>query len=919
MDTNLFLEVLYYIFIYPMQSVLGFFFDILYSHIGSYGLSIITLSVLINVFLLKLVSLADSKTKVVGALKAVCDSKILEFKRVFRGAELHTYIKTLYKQKHYHPIYGFFSLGGLFLQVPFFLGVFFLLKNLEGLKGVSFVGISDLSKADNLLFGFNLLPLLMCVFSLINVHISSQEKSSRIQGGVIALIFLVLLYAMPSALVLYWTTSMAFALFKTLLNKLLAHKHLQKDTASHNASKSGSFNAKNKQCQSEFSSYLSRGDSIHKASDVAICARFSKLFHAIFTPYKELDSKSYITYRNISIFALLNIFFLIFVFSPYAVYSSDVSQFDPSQTFQTLGGLFGFFLLFSFLGIYITSFFYKTRLLKLGVYGVSVILLIGLTYTFVLTGDYGAMDRFVFQKLSFADTTLRMQKYLYAFITLGISAFLTLILLRRLSIVFKIIFITQVSVSCIYAFNINIYSTSIIMDTSLNMQEIKNNARNSVGGGMLSYSKNEKNIVVFLLDMFSGSHTPYLLEQFPELKVNLDGFVLFDNTISTTDSTIHSVSTLIAGEYYSTYNMNARGDNIVDSINHAYGSMGLNFANEGYNVNYALFALPTAGNIKPILDNAQNKINIINIHPLFLHYYLTKQGILESVFDNRKDSIDDVIVKFSNFGLFRFVPELYFRPKVYNNGFWIFSTNFIYKNVVESISYSASFYGFTHLNSVDSDKPTFKFLHSIMTHVPYGMYYNNGKCEFFNTNSAWNDNKFNVNMNIKDGPKSFYYQHYDTEACALKYLGDYIQWLKDNGIYDNTQIFVISDHSGLDSINIPIDSRPDALFLFKDFNSRGALKQDSRLMANYDVASIFCANLSNGCKNVPKNILKHYPQNRTLIHTIPHSWMIEEHKVNHWILNKIYQVKDNIYDPKNWTDITEETKKSNYQNIQGLH
>ena len=152
-----------------------------------------------------------------------------------------------------------------------------------------------------------------------------------------------------------------------------------------------------------------------------------------------------------------------------------------------------------------------------------------------------------------------------------------------------------------------------------------------LGGGMLSYSKNEKNIVVFLLDMFSGSHTPYLLEQFPELKVNLDGFVLFDNTISTTDSTIHSVSTLIAGEYYSTYNMNARGDNIVDSINHAYGSMGLNFANEGYNVNYALFALPTAGNIKPILDNAQNKINIINIHPLFLHYYLTKQGIRKCI------------------------------------------------------------------------------------------------------------------------------------------------------------------------------------------------------------------------------------------------------------------------------------------------
>ena len=46
-------------------------------------------------------------------------------------------------------------------------------------------------------------------------------------------------------------------------------------------------------------------------------SRWSFLLYSVFTPYKDLDSKTYLTYRNISIFALLNIFFLIFVFSPY--------------------------------------------------------------------------------------------------------------------------------------------------------------------------------------------------------------------------------------------------------------------------------------------------------------------------------------------------------------------------------------------------------------------------------------------------------------------------------------------------------------------------------------------------------------------------------------------------------------------------
>ena len=56
-------EVLYYIFIYPMQTLLGVVFEWIYAHTHSYGWAIVLLSVAINLFLLKLTNLADKKAQ----------------------------------------------------------------------------------------------------------------------------------------------------------------------------------------------------------------------------------------------------------------------------------------------------------------------------------------------------------------------------------------------------------------------------------------------------------------------------------------------------------------------------------------------------------------------------------------------------------------------------------------------------------------------------------------------------------------------------------------------------------------------------------------------------------------------------------------------------------------------------------------
>ena len=628
-----------------------------------------------------------------------------------------------------------------------------------------------------------------------------------------------------------------------------------------------------------------------------------------FQRYSESYAK---IYRQISIYAIVCIAFLICVFTPYQLYSTDITQFDSTQTYATLSALFGAFVLISFMVIYVLSFAPK-RLSNIVAFALSVILFSGIVYSFILVGDYGAMDRFILQKAPEKSTGQIFEFIVVLLLGITLMAFA----LKKLKIAMQIILATLFIVSGVNALQIvnkrieaNVSSLQEGVDSGKIDQQSKINDKSKAPyeDELFSYSKNDKNIVVIVLDMFSGSHTPYILEQFPEFKTQLDGFTLFPNAISTTNSTIHSIATLIGGEYYAAYNMNKREQNLATQINSAFIKTSNAFADSGFSVGLMAFV---GSNIKTIKSKLHDEIFALDAHSdKFKNYYINS-GELEISAKFKKYAYDTTITKFISFGIFRFTPMIY-HSNIYDNGNWLFRINSKLQDAIDSIDMSASFYASTHILNTNATKPTFKFLHSMMTHLPYGMYFNGKECKFFDNKSAWNDYPHNVKMYYpyKWREKNFY-QHFDTEACALKYLSDYIQSLKKLGIYDNTQIFVVSDHSGNDNINIPIldkyDSRPDTLLLFKDFNAKGSLKIDNRLMVNYDIVSIFCENLPNGCPNVPPNILQNYPANRWLIHTVPTTFILERHKPNKWLITKAYKVKDNIYDEKNWIDISDES------------
>ena len=1162
------IDILYYIFIFPLESVLGVVLDLLHLLTKNYGLSIIILSLLVNLFLLKLAKIAESKATKINTLKSTCDSKITEFKRAFKGAELQSYIRTLYKQKHYHPIFALSALGGLALQVPFFIAVLCLLQEFDGIKGVSFLWISDLSLPDSV-FGIHLLPILMTIISLINVWIVAKEKSALIQGGLISLIFLVLLYAMPSALVLYWSTNMAFSLIRALWSKWCGNSLLGmrfrrfakspqgtdtksailvsirqklqkphrnnfdcvKGESNNNLSLRGDFSPKqsinHKDIDDCFASLtnsanchesanadsrndgvispsLARGDSAKDSPSLAegvrgwvnstqctkshnnktnffihpkpikiavialtsilalgLCITFALMLYAkdnVQTAPITLDSldsarihfgkwdfllrsssisnvklvrvewdsaidsnnikvtsnaKRYLhfettrfldldkgtnlgqisykmnltpllknillyyaiilgailgiylllciierfqryepqnakIYRQISIYAIVCIAFLICVFTPYQLYSTDITQFDSTQTYVTLSALFGAFVLINFMMIYVLSFVPK-RFSNIVAFVLSVILFSGIVYSFILVGDYGAMDRFILQKAPKKSTGQIFEFIVVLLLGIALMTFA----LKKLKIAMQIILATLFIVSGVNALQIvnkrmetNVSSLREGVDSDKSKQSatissleesetnkaIQNNknglprltsksrndsidspslVRGDKGDGydsikppyadspLFSYSKTEKNIVVLVLDAFSGSHTPYILKQFPQFKTQLDGFTLFPNAISSASSTIISITSLIAGEYYAGYNVNKRQKPLQDSINEGFLRIGEHFADNGYNVGiyttltwmngYELFKSPKFFNV----DNEN----------LFIDFFIA----------NNKDELQGVdlpknaeSLRLLQFGLFRFVPNR-FKAKIYNNGNWLI--DILGANLMGVIQHASDAYTFTHTGNIDSAKSTFKFFHSVITHTPYGLYFKDGKCRFGEQKSAWEDYPHNVEM--RESKAGALYQHYDTEACSLSYLADYIAWLKNVGIYDNTQIFVISDHGLGNPINISLPNtknpNPDSLLLFKDFGAKGNLKIDNRLMANYDITSIFCENLPNGCPNVPPNILQNYPKSRTLKWLKNTYWELHKQHKNEWLIEKAYKVKDNIYDEKNWTDISDES------------
>jgi len=217
--------MLYDIFIYPIEYVLKLIFETFYHYTDSYIMATIILSIVVSTVLLPFYYWADrlqaKERKITQRLKPTID----EFKSVYSGSKLHAVTSTLYRQNNYHPIYSLRSVMGLLVQVPFFIAAYHFLSTYQPIVGVETWLFKDLGAPDGWLYigslHINVMPFIMTYVNLVSGFTFTRDmsKSEEIQIWVLAVVFLVLLYASPALLVLYWTMNNVFSLFRTAFER----------------------------------------------------------------------------------------------------------------------------------------------------------------------------------------------------------------------------------------------------------------------------------------------------------------------------------------------------------------------------------------------------------------------------------------------------------------------------------------------------------------------------------------------------------------------------------------------------------------------------------------------------------------------------------------------------------------------------
>ena len=207
--------------------------------LGSYGFGIIALTILVKLILWPLTAQATRSQKKMQALQGPL-SKLRE-KHKGSPQKLNQEMMKFYKEHKVNPFAGCWP---ILIQIPIFLGMFWMLRSAAELYGQQFLWATDLSEQDNVAmlqgFSLNILPIFMVITQWYQMRLNPMQlgpemsEAQRINAKMMRFMpfmFLVFLYFFSSALVLYWTIQNLMTILQTLITKTNT-KNLETENAS---------------------------------------------------------------------------------------------------------------------------------------------------------------------------------------------------------------------------------------------------------------------------------------------------------------------------------------------------------------------------------------------------------------------------------------------------------------------------------------------------------------------------------------------------------------------------------------------------------------------------------------------------------------------------------------------------------------
>jgi len=892
-------NILYTIIISPLVQIIEVFYLLFYKITKNAVFSVFGVSLTVSFLSLPLYIMAErwqnTEREKIKKLKPAVN----KIKSVFSGDEQFMILSTFYRQNHYHPLYSLRSSIGLIVQIPFFIAAYSFLSHLGVLRGVSFLSIKDISAPDSLFrigsFTVNILPVLMTLINCAAGFVYTQRLSVRdkIQVYGMAALFLILLYNSPAALVLYWTLNNIFSLVKHIFYKLKNPLKVLYIIL----------------CAffSLFILYLLFITKQRQFSYRLLIIFIISIFYflpLLLKGYNSLYNKILINLfknkKNLLLLLFLScitLFILAGFYIPSSVIASSPDEFcyieNHASPFNYIVHsnlfYFGFFVLWP-VSVY---FLFSDKIKSFLAFFLVSLAFIFSVYTVAFSGNYGTISNiFIFNTTGVLKTS-SIQAVL-SVISLFLVLFFLFFLIRKNKITYINSFLSILLISLTVISFSNIYKINkAYMQLSARMANAPEKASLEP---IFNLSKDHKNVIVFMADGAINGFVPLIFNEHPEIEKQFDGFTLFKNTASFSGHTLMGVPPLWGGYEYTPMEMNKKKDiPLVEKHNQALLTIPLLLTKNGFNVTVTD---PSWANYSWISDVSiyDEYENITALNTLWKYTSLWYEKNMPDKKDFTYQRIMRNIIWFS----FLKMNNPLLRLIIYDKA-WYWSTDDNGNSIINFIHSYAVLDFMSELTSFDSTEKTALLITNEATHETVWLHGQDYKPS-------------EIPSAIGNGKYASYGKYHSNAALYIK-LGEWFDLLRKNGVYDNTRIIIVADHGGraenlLSDESFPISGeiheQYNPVFLFKDFNSHGALSVNNDFMTNADVP-FFALNgiVENPVNPFTGNPITTQPKdNGIYISTFPapmagnHGKYIYNIKKDQWMY-----LRDSIFESSNWKKV----------------
>ncbi|MBR4010770.1 MAG: YidC/Oxa1 family membrane protein insertase [Clostridiales bacterium] len=788
------IQVLKNIFLAPLELVFEAIFQLSFYITRSEGWSILLLSLVVSTLVLPLYKRAEKLESEQREKEKELSHWVEHIKKHFHGDEKYMVLSAYYRENHYSPLSQLKSSISLLLQIPFFLAAYDLLgvraaERFAGTGGGLF-GF-DLGAPDGLLsfagITINALPILMTLVNILACYIYTKGYpfKTALRSYLLAIFFLVFLYKSPSALLVYWTMNNFYSLFKTIIMKNAqnkAEKGLDPDAS---------------------------GSSLDKQEGSSLKAG------------SRFGGKP-----STSVFVLAAVYMAVLtgLLIPLSYLSASPSEFinivDPQNPLHYLWS--SFFVAVGFYVFWPSVFYYLApRKPKLFIAFALFCMSVFSTVNYLFFGsDTGSLNTSLVFDVTPSHSV--QKKIVNVLVVLAIVA--ACFLFYRFKTVIRFVFfggiMTLLTVSFFSARTVQ----KSYRDVSGRFDEFQ-----EISSPKITLTQDGQNVMVIMLDKAVSAYIPYIFHEFPELYEQYDGFSYYPNTMSFGPYTLQTTSALFGGYEYTPERMDARADeSLAEKHDEALRVMPVLFSNEGYVT--SLMELPFAGwTWQGDYSSFEDIENCNAYYPV--DYYNDDTESHENTETRRNRNL-------FMYGIFRCSP-LVLQDLIYDSGDYLSVRKDAFNkyNVLQNYKVLENL---DNMTTIDNSYPGGLFLFNNETAHDLAV------LKDYNPYTLGN---FEENFTISNGEKeleiteAYQAATYECLVAAIRELGNYMDHLKELGVYDNTRIIIVSDHATevrlfdelqFDGYNM---ERFNCLLMVKDFNSTG-FTTDYTFMTNADVPTI---------------------------------------------------------------------------------